>query len=153
MSDPGNYRERGLALRRELSRHHLSDRERRLAEVVLDASLGWGRESVVIPKLRFFSSLTGIAVPHVHEGIQDLHNMRILRVVTVKGQLRYNLREDFDNWKVKPRVSAQTIREAESLLRELNDLPPLREGSLLDGAGGTEESSAEAVNPRDLLPE
>ncbi len=117
------FRKRGLAVRQELRRHHLSDRERHIAEVILDKSLGWGRESVIIPQLRFFTNLTGIGVSHVHEALRSLHNMRIIRAVTVKGQSTYSIREDSDNWKVKPRVSFEVMADTVSLLRELNDLP------------------------------
>ena len=120
-----NWRLRGLKLRDEFRRHQLTDRERRLADVILDKSFGWGQPCVIVPQLKFFSGLTGMSVPHVHDAISGLHLKRIIRVVMVKGQANYCIREDTDNWKVSPRVSQTTINETVNLLRELNELPPL----------------------------
>lgn len=124
-----NWRKRAPAIRRELRRHHLSERERHLAEVILDLTFGWQKESIVIPQLQCFTDLTGIGKTHVSEGIGDLHLMRIIRVITVNGQPTYQIREDVENWKVKPRVSLETMSAALSLLREVNKLPTQAEAS------------------------
>ncbi len=124
-AEADGWRKRGMLIRRELRRHHLSERERHLAEIILDLTLGWQRESIVIPQLQCFTDLTGIGRPHVTEGIQDLHNMRIIRVITVKGQPTYSIREDSDNWKVKPRVSTQAMTNSINLVRDWNGLEPL----------------------------
>ena len=108
-----------------MRRHQITDRERRVADFILDKSFGWGRPCVIVPQLKFFTSYTGISVPNIHEALSGLHLKRIIRVVQVKGQMNYCIREDTENWKVSPRVSLHAIAETESLLRELNGLPPL----------------------------
>jgi len=123
MSD--QYRLRAATIRRELRRHHLSERERHLAEVILDMSFGWQRDSIIIPQLQCFTDITGIGKTHVSEGINDLHLMRIIRVVTDKGQPVYSIREDVENWKVKPRVSESAMAGSINLVREWNGLQPL----------------------------
>ncbi len=119
------YRQRAATIRRELRRHHLSERERHLAEVILDMSFGWQRDSVIIPQLQCFTDLTGIGRTHVSEGLNDLHLMRIIRVITEKGQPTYAIREDVENWKVKPRVSESAMAGTINLVREWNNLAPL----------------------------
>jgi hypothetical protein len=122
-----NWHQRRAMIRLELRRHHLSERERHLAEIILDLTLGWERESIVIPQLQCFTDLTGIGRSHVSEGIADLHAMRIIRVVTHKGQPTYSIRLDAENWKVKPRVPLAVMAGSLNLVREWNDLPPLSE--------------------------
>jgi len=121
------WRKRAMTIRRELRRHHLSERERHLAEIILELTLGWQRDSIVIPQLQCFTDLTGIGRSHVTEGIQDLHNMRIIRVITAKGAPVYSIREDSDNWKVKPRVSTQSMISSINLVRDWNGLEPMAE--------------------------
>jgi hypothetical protein len=122
-----DWPKRRAIIRRELRRHHLSERERHLAEIILDLTLGWERETIVVPQLQCFTDLTGIGRPHVTEGIQDLHAMRIIRVIHVKGQPTYSIREDTDNWKVKPRVSIQAMVSSLNLVRDWNGLAPMTE--------------------------
>lgn len=116
---------RRAKIRLELRRHHLSQREMALAEIILDMTLGWQRESIIVPRLDCFTDLTGISKSHVSEGIGDLHMMRIIRVVTDKGQPTYSVREDIDNWKVKPRVTERAMSNSINLVREWNNLPVL----------------------------
>lgn len=113
---------RAKRLRRELRRFHLSERERHLAELILDLSFGLRRESIVVPQLQCFTDITGIGKSHVSEGISDLHSMRIIRVITVKGQPQYSIREDSENWQVKPRVSVKTMEASVNLILEWNGL-------------------------------
>ena len=123
--DSDAWHKRRSTIRRELRRHHLTPRELALAEIILDMTLGWQRESIVIPQLQNFTDLTGILKPHVSEGISDLHAMRIIRVITMQGKPTYSIREDTDSWKVKPRVSQQTMASSINLIREWNGLAPV----------------------------
>ena len=120
-----DWRLRGLRIRAELRQHKILDNEMRIVEVILDKSCGWGRATVVIPELKHFTSLTGMAEPHVHKAIAGLHLARVIRVVRVRGQITYSVREDSENWQVRPRVSRDAILQTVSLLREVNELPPL----------------------------
>ena len=123
--DANEWRLRGLAVRAELRRRKVLDNEMRIVEVILDKSFGWGLLSVVIPELRMFTLLTGMAEPHVHRAIEGLHLARVIRVTKVKGLATYQVREDFMNWQLRPRVARETIRSGVELLREINGLPPL----------------------------
>jgi hypothetical protein len=120
-----SYRSRAQLIRRELRRHHFTERERHLAEVILDLTFGWNRDTIAIPQLQCFSDLTGIGKTHVSEGISDLHLMKVIRVITEKGHPVYSIREDVESWKVKPRVSTQAMSNSINLVREWNGLEPL----------------------------
>ena len=141
-------------IRRELRRHHLSQREMALAEIILDMTLGWQRESIIVPRYDCFTDLTGISKSHVSEGINDLHMMRIIRVVTDKGQPTYSIREDVDNWKVKPRVTERSMCNSINLVREWNALPPLVEPleALGNFKSGPETKKGEPFVPKSGVP-
>ena len=111
--------------RRELRRHFLTDRERHVAEVILDKSWGWGLPSVRIPKQADFTNITGISAPHVCTTLRALEDMRVITINRELAQPRYAINPDSEAWKVKPRLSAETIHDEVNLLRELNGLPPV----------------------------
>ncbi len=124
MSALNGWREKVAWLRMELRRHKVTDTERRLAEAILDTSYAWGRETVMVPELKFFCSLTGMEKPHVHEAIAGLHLQRIISVRTLKGQIHYSVRLDTESWKVTPRELMQDMGDRLNQLRAINDLPP-----------------------------
>lgn len=107
-------------VRAELRRHFLSERERLVAEAIMEVSLVYGLPSVLIPKLEVISDLTGIPRPHVHGTLKSLVEMRILTVSDGEGMPRYELNGDSDTWKVKVRVARATVRRALDLMCELN---------------------------------
>lgn len=107
-------------VRAELRRHFLSERERLVAEAIMEVSLVYGLPSVLIPKLEVISDLTGIPRPHVHGTLKSLVEMRILTVSDGEGMPRYELNGDSDTWKVKVRVARATVRRAMDLMCELN---------------------------------
>jgi hypothetical protein len=129
------WHQRRVLIRRELRRHQINDSALRVAEIILDMSLGQGLERVVIPNLDCFSELTGIGRPHVSEAISALREMRILRVSSVDGAPTYQIREDPDsdglspfNWRVQPRMTLREMERAVDTIREWNRLPPLPHG-------------------------
>lgn len=156
------WRMRAARMRDELRRHKISDTERRLAEAILDITFGWGRAEVMVPELKFFSAMTGMEKPHVHEAIASLHLQRIIRVVKLKGQLHYSLREDSDNWKASPRELMQDRDERLNHLREVNELPagkgfpgffdPLAAAEKT-GAGVTESVTKPVIAQTETLPD
>jgi hypothetical protein len=109
-----------LYLRRELRRHFLSERERLVADALLEVSLGWGLETVQIPKLDVLGQLVGLARPHVHGALRSLFNMKILRIGSVDGIASYSFQTDTEKWKVKIRASREQVKMAKDLLREVN---------------------------------
>ena len=127
-----DWAKRARIVRREFRRHHLTDRERLMAEVILDLTLGWGRESIAVPDRLAFREITGITESHVSEALNDLHQMRIIRVWKVNGVPNYCIREDPDpegqtpfNWRAKARVPVRTLANSLNRIREFNGLPPL----------------------------
>jgi hypothetical protein len=123
---------RRALIRRELRRHQLSDSERRVAEIILDLSLGQGLEKVIVPNLDCFKALTGIDRPHLSEAIKALREMRIVRLSSTAGAPTYAIREDPDsdglvpfNWRVQPRMTLNEMSRSLDLVREYNSLPPL----------------------------
>jgi len=120
-----SWRLRGSVLRMELRRHDLTHRELQLAELILDKTFGWQRQTVIIPQLRYFRELTGISESDTVKVLKTLHARRVIRIVTEKGHPTYSLNEDSDAWKAMPRVSKETMHSTNNLLRETNGLPPL----------------------------
>ena len=112
-----------LYLRRELRRHYLSERERLVADALLEISHGWGLEAVCIPKLDLISRLTGLARPHVHGAIKGLFDMKILRVASKAGGLmRYTFNPNTESWKVKIRCARASVNSAKEFIQEVNHL-------------------------------
>jgi len=111
-----------LYLRRELRRHFLSERERLVADALLEVSLGWGLEAVCIPKLDVIGELTGMARSHVHGALKGLFDMKILRIDTHEGIARYAFCQNTENWKVKIRCARADVNSAKELLLEVNHL-------------------------------
>lgn len=109
-------------LRKELRRHFLSERERILADVILELSFGLGMKTVKVPKLEIFSDLTGIPRPHALSALQSLHEMRIVHI-DKKGEVpHYTINPNSENWKVKIRVARETTRKAVELIKSCNGL-------------------------------
>jgi len=109
-------------LRCELRRFQLSDRQRIIAEVINELPFGWGRESVRVPKLEYFTDLTGIARPHIHGALRALHDMRILKIEIKDNLPEYRLLPDSHTWQVRFRISRERIKAARESLREINHL-------------------------------
>jgi hypothetical protein len=125
MGQKDEWRKKGALLRMDLLRHDLDLREFKIANLILDKTYGWQRESVVFPQLRFFRDFTGIAESDVVKVLQSLHARRVIRIVTVKGQPNYSLNPDSEAWKALPRASTETMQTANNVMREINGLEPL----------------------------
>ena len=143
------WHNRRALIRRELRRHQLSDSELRIAEIILDMSLGQGLERVLIPTLDCFKELTGIGRPHVSEAIKALREMRIVRVTSVNGVPAYSIREEPDsealtpfNWRVQPRISLREMERSVDLIREYNSLAPLPSGRTLEALANFKKGHA-----------
>lgn len=123
-------------VRGELRRHFLSERERLVADALLEISLGWGLDAVCIPKLDVIGDLTGLNRSHVHGALRGLHDMRILQIDSAEGGLtRYAFNTNSENWKVKIRIARATVKAAKDLLLEVNHMakPPEFADELLLG--------------------
>jgi hypothetical protein len=118
-------------MRHELRRFNLSDRERCLASLILSLSWEEGIAAVRVPKLDFFSHLTGIAENHVSETLYDL--VKLMKVVvvgeTAEGKY-YSLNDKTDTWQAKPRVSRPTMLDTLNIIREINGISRQTEDQL-----------------------
>jgi hypothetical protein len=112
-------------LKLELRRHFLSARHRVIAETLVELSFGRGLASVQVPKLEMFTDLTGISKPHVHSALRELHELRIVRVQQKQGKTNYMINPDSEAWKVRAKVSLESIVRATRLIDELNGVDQL----------------------------
>lgn len=120
--DPQQYRSLGKALRKELRRHFLSERERLVAEWILETSLLWGKRSVNVPTLETFTDLTGITRPHVHTALRSLVEMRIVETREAAHGMSYWINANPETWKVKIRTPRASIQRAIERLKALNGM-------------------------------
>lgn len=109
-------------LRKELRRFNLSERQRIIADVILDTSYGWGLKCVKVPKLDFFTDLTGISRGNVHSALKALYEMRIVEAVQKDGIAEYCITPSPDRWQATPRQSRARITHAIELLKIYNGL-------------------------------
>lgn len=109
-------------LRKELRRFQLSERQRVLADVILDVSYGWGLDHVKVPKLDFFTDLTGITRGNVHTALKTLREMRIVEAVLKSGICEYRITTNPDHWQAAPRQSRARIQHSIDLLKIYNGL-------------------------------
>ena len=65
--------------RRSLRMYDLTERERRVSEVIIDFSFARGRESAVIPELQAFVDLTGLDKGDVSRALQLLEARGIVQ--------------------------------------------------------------------------
>ncbi len=125
-------------MRRELRRHSLSERERLVADALVDLSYGLGLESVRVPKQEVFTDMTGLARSHVSGSLKALYQMRILRTIQKDGMTHYTLNPNSEVWKVKIRVARETMKRAMELTRACNGLE--------NQAPGAEGAAEETLN-------
>jgi len=118
------------AVRRELRRHFLSERERLVADQVVEITLGHGLNRVRIPKLEVLSDLTGMDRSHVHGALKSLHEMRIVTTGFKEGSIVLTVNLDSETWKVKPRIPKATTLRGLEVVREYNHIPAADGGSL-----------------------
>jgi hypothetical protein len=69
--------------RRSLRMYDLTDREKQLAEVIIDFSFKRGRESAVIPSLQHFVMLTGLDKGDISRALQRLEDRGIVQIKEV----------------------------------------------------------------------
>lgn len=106
----------------ELRRHYLSERERLVADQVVEVTLCNGRDRIRVPKLEVLSDLTGLERSHIHTALRSLHEMRIILTSHKEAALVLTINLDSENWKVKPRVPRATVMRGLEVLDEFNRL-------------------------------
>lgn len=108
--------------KRELRRHHISERDHLVADALCEVSFGLGLTSVKIPSLQVLGDIVGLPKQHVHTSLRRLHEMRIVRIQHTGSAWLYTVNPVSETWKCAPRVSLATVEEATEKLRELNDI-------------------------------
>lgn len=109
-------------VKRELRRHFLSERERLIADQVVDITLPYGNQRVRLPKLEVLSDLTGMDRSHVCTTLKSLHEMRIVLTHHKEGAIVLTVNVDSEGWKVKPRVALATTLRGMDVVREFNGI-------------------------------
>ena len=115
-------------MRHELRRFKISDRPRTLAQLILSLSWEEGIPTVRVPKLEFFTQLTGLSTSHVSTALAELQLMRVLNVEETPTGKAYGLNPRSSTWQATPRQSRQVVDEAVNLLREINGIKSARSG-------------------------
>lgn len=110
-------------VKRELRRHFLSERERIVADVLTENTLGLGLLHVRIPKLEVLSDLTGLERSHIHTALRSLHEMRIFTARIHEG-ITIAINTDSESWKVKPRIPRSTIQRGLDVIYAYNHTQP-----------------------------
>jgi DNA-binding transcriptional ArsR family regulator len=141
MSDPipknrQELHEHIISMRWELRRHFLNERERLIADWLLDLTMVAGRPAVRVQRLEDIGSLTGMSRGHVSDVLRSLHDMHILHVARKAGWVEYSLNPHSESWKCRYRQSRGGIREAIFRIQAVN-------GSDTPNYFGKEEESAD----------
>jgi Bacteriophage replication protein O len=110
-------------LRNELMRFKIPQREQNIAVVILQASFGNQRRSVMIPDYSIFHDLLNYASSHVSAAMQSLKNMRVIFEEKKLGGTVYAINTDSRQWQVAPRVSREQVSRANELIRRFNGMP------------------------------
>lgn len=135
--------------RRALRRHALNERERLVAEIVLDFSYAIARPAALIPRQDLFVTLTGISKGNVSTVLGSLEAARILHII--RAEALYTFLPDSSTWKVKSRLASDAhnaaadraetwlIETARISPEQLHLLPPFPDLTLLLAAEAREE--------------
>lgn len=127
--------------RRALRRHALSERERLIAEIVLDFSYAIGRPAALIPRQDIFVTLTGITKGNVSTVLLSLESARILNII--RAESIYTFLPDSSTWRVRSRLTSEAhvaaadrtevwlVETARIQPEQLHLLPPLPDLDLL----------------------
>ena len=109
--------------RLEFMRFKLNDSERRMGDAIILITYCQGRESIMVPDLKFFVALVGMEKPNVVTAIHGLRLQRILSVTTDrKGQRHYRLNPDSSTWQSTPRELMDDRDDRLKQLRRLNNI-------------------------------
>lgn len=109
--------------RRSLRMYDLTERERRICDVIIEYSFGRGRESAVIPELQAFVDLTGIDKGDVTRALQRLLDKGIVQISGPVGELVYGFIPSAAFWNErKPLFDVERAVARGHQLEELNQL-------------------------------
>jgi hypothetical protein len=94
-----DYEQLARVSRRALHMYDLTERERRVSEVIIEWSFGRGRESAVIPELQAFVDLTGLDRADVSRALKLLITRRIVQRRGPRDALAYEFLPAASYWK------------------------------------------------------
>lgn len=104
-------------VRQDIFRHHLSEREMVILDVLLRLSFDLGRAAAKVPRLEDFFACTGISKGNALGTLQRLVDKRIL--MAEAGAYRLLPRTADHHWSVSPRMNLGAAEKALLLLRAL----------------------------------
>jgi hypothetical protein len=128
-------------LRKELRRHALHERERLLAEVILEYSFALGKPSVRIPRMALFTDMTGIAKSHVLVALRGLAEMNVISVD--REGPTYAVNPNSGQWKVRFKAARESIRRAGEIIKACNGLDGADPAVVASASASAGEEGAE----------
>ena len=112
-----------IGLRWEFRRHHLTERERLLADWILDFSIVCGREEMGASTLDTLGDLCRMSRGNVHTTIESLRDMGVLTTRHGEtGVVYYRINPDSSSWKARERLKLPALKCAMAELRGANGL-------------------------------
>jgi hypothetical protein len=110
--------------RRSLRMYDLTDREKRVSEVIIDFSFKRGRENAVIPRLQLFVNLTGLDKGDISRALQRLEDRGIVQISGPKEARVYAFIPSARFWmERKPLYDVELAIETERELARINAMP------------------------------
>ena len=132
--------------RRSLRMYDLTERERRVADVIIEWSFGHGRESAVIPELDAFVDLTGVHKGNVSRALQRLVDRGIVQISGPRDARCYAFIPSAAFWKERrPLYDLERAIARASELERINgqrQLPLPTEPSLDEGMAAAARDAA-----------
>lgn len=123
--------------RRSLRMYDLTDREKRVCEVIIDFSFKRGRENAVIPRLQMFVNLTGLDKGDISRALQRLEDRGIVQISGPREARVYAFIPSARFWMERtPLYDVELAIETERELARINALPagyePTGQGTMLE---------------------
>lgn len=133
---PADYSQLESISRRSLWMYDLTERERRVANVIIDFSFKRGRECAAIPHLQMFVNLTGLDKGDISRAMQRLDDRGIVQISGPRDARVYAFIPSARFWMDrKPLYDVELAIETERELARINSLPagyePTGQGTLL----------------------
>lgn len=110
---------------RELRRFNLPERQRLLADWLLELTLGADRETVTIPRLQWLEDLTGLDRAAVSRAIAGLEAARILQVTETEEGRTYRILPDSAMWRERERCPSDRSARGLEAIASFNSLAQL----------------------------
>jgi hypothetical protein len=148
---PAEFAQLEQISRRSLRMYDLTDREKRVCDVIIDFSFKRGRENAEIPRLEMFVKLTGLDKGDVSRALQRLSDRGIVQISGPRDRRVYAFIPSARFWMEKtPLYDVEQAIETERELERINAMPagfePTGQGNWLPAdEPGLDEGMASAA--------